>query len=311
MGQIMSPGNRVAYEVLIAKPRFDSGVQFPPRPVPFVDREHEIAKVLRYLDPIAAPRGIFVFGQGGVGKTTIAIEAAHRSWQRGDYDELLFLTAKMSYWNLGEKSDSVTPRRGKYQFASFNGMLGRLGIILGSPGFRSTGIKDEKAKLEELRAALDGRRMLLMIDNLDAIPEPEQTEKFADLVNFYLPQGNKAIITSRGRLLGITGKGLVEIELGPFDEPAAYSLLMALSPERGVNVPLRDIPRLLAASQGHPLVIEQIVALIAEHDVEKTIRELEALERNRLLPFLFESSISRLSTNSRHALIAIDRKSVV
>lgn len=284
---------------------FDVSLGFPLRPAPFVNREQEIAKVLRYLDPIAAPRGILISGEGGVGKTTVATEAAWRAWERAHYDELLFLTAKVAFWDFEEKNALITHRRGKHQFATFSGMLGKLGIILGLPRSRADS-KGEEAKLERLRAGLKDRRILLVIDNLDAITSPKpETGKFENLVNFYLPPGNKAIITSRGKLSGMLGKGLVEIELDRFDDTVAEDLLMALSTYLEVNVPLRDVPRLSSASQGNPLIMEQIFTIFAKHGVEMAVTELKALEPRKLLPFLFDLSFRQLGPKSRNVLFAI------
>lgn len=58
----------------------------PPRPHTVVGRERDLADLLGRLNPAAGARGphaVAVTGQGGVGKTVIAVEAAHEAVRRG------------------------------------------------------------------------------------------------------------------------------------------------------------------------------------------------------------------------------------
>ncbi|MEU3447711.1 AAA family ATPase [Streptomyces thermolilacinus] len=58
----------------------------PPRPHTVVGRERDLAALLGRLNPAAGARGphaVAVTGQGGVGKTVIAVEAAHEAVRRG------------------------------------------------------------------------------------------------------------------------------------------------------------------------------------------------------------------------------------
>jgi hypothetical protein len=73
-------------------------------------------------------------------------------------------------------------------------MLDELGKELGADGLEKLA-PDERPN--ELRLALAGKKALIIFDNLETLPEEERTRLFQFLSR--LPEGNKAIVTSRRR----------------------------------------------------------------------------------------------------------------
>lgn len=280
----------------------DQEEHFPPRLNTFFNREREIAKLLRYLDPLARPSGFIIHGVGGVGKSALAIEVAHRARERGYFDELIFMTARKAYWDFGQSDEQKSPRRGKYRFGSFPGLLGRLQWIL---DIQATD-KEYDARLEIFKNELKLRksRLLLVLDNLDALDATE-VAKVDELVNFSLPEGNKAIITSRGILPSLEKIGLVEVKVEAFDKRTTYSFLNLLSPAWSIEMPLQGIPQLFSVSQGNPLILKQLVALSSVYGVGRTVQRLENIKHENMFSHLFESSIEGLSKNSMRVLVAI------
>lgn len=280
------------------------GPEFPERPSLFVDREEELAFILTYLDQVARPPGVLLFGQGGIGKTTTAIEAAYRSWERRDFEEVLFLTAKIAYWNLEDRHEIIVDRRrGQSRFATFKGLLDRLNMNIDRPYYRSSNRNDEEARRKHLYSKLEGRRVLFVIDNLDSINRPtyEELRKFVDLVNF-LPPGNKAIITSR-QGGALKGHGLIELELASLDLQASYALISSLATD--VHLPTYQYRELLENTVGNPLVIEQLAVLLKRTDSRRVSQVLDTAKRKGMLSYLFQAALSQISQNGRKVLYAI------
>ncbi|RJP53549.1 MAG: NB-ARC domain-containing protein, partial [Anaerolineaceae bacterium] len=73
-------------------------------------------------------------------------------------------------------------------------MLDELGKELGADGLEKLA-PDERPNT--LRLALAGKKALIIFDNLETLPEEERTRLFQFLSR--LPEGNKAIVTSRRR----------------------------------------------------------------------------------------------------------------
>lgn len=293
----------IGYEVSYAEFPHGYDSNFPKRPHIFVNREVELSKILRYLSPVAPPRGILIYGQGGVGKTTVALEAAYRSYERRDFDELLFLTAKVAYWDLENRQGIVKQRHGKYRFASFKGMLHQLQMILGFNRTKLHTATDERTILANIKEKLTDRRILFVIDNLDSINNLMEITKFVDFVNFGLPPGNKAVITSREG--SIRGYAFFETELKPFGLQTSYSLLSALAAEQEVQTPLYQYENFLDESQGFPIVIQQIASLIAQHGADKAFELLEVTKRKGFLDYLYQTTFSQLSDESKKVIKVI------
>ncbi|AHH95145.1 AfsR/SARP family transcriptional regulator, partial [Kutzneria albida] len=167
--------------------------QIPPQVADFTGREGLLARISPELG--SAP--IVLCGPGGVGKTTLAVAAAHR-WRERFPDGQLFARLRGS-----EQVD----------------VLGRFLISLG--------VKEVPGGLPERQQLFRGltldRRVLVVLD--DAVTEAQ--------VRALLPSGRDCgvIVTARGRLTGLEGARPFEVDA--LSEQAALGLLGAVAgPER-------------------------------------------------------------------------------
>jgi hypothetical protein len=165
-----------------------------------------------------------LYGLGGVGKTQVALEYAHR--HQADYD--------LIWWIPAEQPQAIG--------LALADLAEQLGIKAGDNAAEAA-----KAALEQLRRNTVGR-WLLIFDNAG---DPEDLEP-------YLPAGSgHVVITSRNHGWVHRAEPL-EVDIFPRDESIAH--LMRHVP----GLDLRDAEKISAAVGDLPLAIEQAAAWLAE-----------------------------------------------
>lgn len=148
----------------------------------------ELKTIAAALSPETRAWGALIDGPGGIGKTALAIKAAHEASEEL-LDRKIFITAKVRELTPeGEKklTDFTRP--------TYLAMLDELGKELGEEGLEKLPPDDRP---NELRLVLVGKKALIVFDNLETPPEEERTCLFQLLSR--LPEEKKAIVTSRRR----------------------------------------------------------------------------------------------------------------
>ena len=179
---------------------FGTPAQLPADIPDFVGRDDQITQV---LDRFGAAEGTVavttIAGKAGVGKTTLAVHAAHRLRERFPDGQL--------YVNLrGRGARAVEPGE----------VLARFLRALGVDGSAVPNDADERAAL--YRSRLAGRRMLVLLDDADGERQ----------VRPLLPgvPGSAVLITSRARLSGLESARAVDLDV--LDAAQAVELLAAV-----------------------------------------------------------------------------------
>jgi DNA-binding SARP family transcriptional activator/Flp pilus assembly protein TadD len=180
----------------------------------FTGRTEEISTIHRHLIPARQEAGlavpiVVIMGQGGVGKTSIAVHASH-----GVADQ--FPGGQLFADLHGGASHPITAMQ----------MLERFLRALGLPGLRIPDGLDERA--EVYRNLVADRKILVVLD--DAVSESQ--------VLPLLPGNGAAavIITSRRRLAGLAGA--THIEVNVFDVEKSLDLLARIAGEVRVQTQL-------------------------------------------------------------------------
>ncbi len=154
----------------------------------FFGREKELAIIANAILPESRTWGVLIDGPGGIGKTWLAVRGGHLA-PVSDFPHKIFLSAKVRELTpLGEqpRTDFVLP--------NYLALLSELARELGDKELAKL---PENARAESVRRTLAGTPALLVIDNLETLPDTDRDHLYQFLSR--LPQGCKAIVTSRRR----------------------------------------------------------------------------------------------------------------
>lgn len=210
-----------------------------PSPRPFFGRKKELAAIAQWLSPDDRSWGVVIDGPGGMGKTALALEAAHLA-PAEHYPLKLWVTAK---------SRELTPEgeqaRQDYRVDDFNALLVELGQALGLPDI-SRSPPEQRPGL--IRHALAGQRALLVLDNLESF-NPQERRRIYELLGA-LPAGCRALLTSRRRSSASTAGHTLRLD--KLERDAADELLDSLGHSR-LTPAERD--RLYLETGGNPLLL--------------------------------------------------------
>lgn len=213
--------------------------QAPAAPPDFVGRAGELARIEDALtgpdhEPRRASRIVVVAGIAGVGKTALALAAAHRLRARYPDGQL--------YADLrGAAPTAPEPMR----------VLGRFLRALGVPDRR---IGTDVAEATSLfRSELADRRVLVVLDNA----------RDADEIRPLLPGagGSDVLVTSRRRLAGLAGATVVD--LGPLDRDGSVALIATTAGQRRTDADPGAADALAEACGRLPLALRIASARLA------------------------------------------------
>ncbi|MFG3510315.1 tetratricopeptide repeat protein [Streptomyces sp. NPDC047821] len=255
-------------------------VTLPPLTKEFTGREGELRDLLRRLNPVASacePAGVrsgtaapatvvvsAVMGMAGVGKTALALQAAHHARLRGWFPGGILFANLYGYSPQQER----TPSEVADQF-------------LGALGIKSEDIPvTAQGKLDTWRIALDrltseGRPLLVVLDNV----------RSAGQASALLPQPpHRGLVTSRQSLAALQGH---RVDLAPLTPEEALDLVKQVLCAGGirderVSAEPEAATRLTQLCGYLPLALEIIAALLRSEpsrSLESQAGELIAARR--------------------------------
>ena len=211
--------------------------QLPSVPPDFTGRRHQLARVTAGLSAEAAARSVpiwVVSGQGGVGKSTLALRAAHElaaEYPDGQLFAQLYGTSETA--------------------ASTEAVLARFLRALGDTPASVPSTVEEQA--ERYRSVLAGRRVLVVLD--DAAAENQVRPLLPGL------PGCAVLITSRNRMAGLVGARLTELDV--LDDAEAVELLSRITGDDRAAAEPGALRRLVDQSARLPLAVRIIGVRLA------------------------------------------------
>jgi tetratricopeptide (TPR) repeat protein len=216
-----------------------------PRLESFFGREEELKTIREALDPESRTWGALIDGPGGMGKTSLAVRAAY-DCPPGQFQRIIFVSVKDR-----ELDDDGVRRLGTFVVPGFLEMLNELARELEKPDIPKA---PESQRIRLLLEALRPERALLILDNLESLAK-EDRDQLLTLVK-RLPQGCKAILTSRRRL----GSGSELLILEKLDQAAALETLADLAGRNPLLAKTNEAERLTLYQQtgGKPLLLRWV-----------------------------------------------------
>lgn len=216
-----------------------------PRLQPFFGRTDELKQIAEALDPESRTWGALIDGPGGMGKTSLAVRAAY-DCPPGQFQRIIFVSVKDR-----ELDDDGVRQLGSFILPGLLEMLNELSRELGQPDIVKAA-EDQRIRL--LLDALRPAQALLILDNLESLTKGDRDQLFTFVKR--LPQGCKAILTSRRRI----GSGSELLILEKLDEAAALDTLAELALHNPLLAKTSEAERLTLYTQtgGKPLLLRWV-----------------------------------------------------
>ncbi|MBW4523207.1 MAG: hypothetical protein KME16_26505 [Scytolyngbya sp. HA4215-MV1] len=259
----------------------------------FVGRKTELEQLRKLLCPQDRIWTIVVDGIGGIGKSALALELAHRYLneyvflpQEERFEAIVWVSAKTSILT----ADGI---KNRYHFIStIKNIFKEISIVL-----REDNINSERELLEQdllIKRALGKQRTLLIVDNYETIDD--------ERVNLFireLPHPTKCIVTTRHRI-DIADP----IRLAAMPREDALALIRQECDKKGVQLSEEQIELLNRRTAGIPLAVVWSIAQVSHHGfgIDKVLRRLGDA-RGDIAQFCFESAIQDIKDKPAYKLL--------
>jgi tetratricopeptide (TPR) repeat protein len=267
-----------------------------PRIQPFFGREKELAAIREALDPESRTWGALIDGPGGMGKTSLAIRAAY-DCPPEQFERIIFVSVKDR-----EMDDDGERKLTGFILPGFLEMLNELARELGQSDITKS---PEDQRIRLLLDVLRPMRALLILDNLESLPKEDRGQLFTFVKR--LPQGCKAILTSRRRI----GSGSELLILEKLDEEAALETLADLSEHNKLLARTTEAERRTLAHQtgGNPLLLRWVAGQLGRGSC-RTLSDALAFLRscpreNDPLEFIFGDLAREFTEDETRVLSAL------
>ncbi|MBD2168930.1 tetratricopeptide repeat protein [Calothrix membranacea FACHB-236] len=262
-----------------------------PRRLFFVGRENEINTILGSLEPASRTFIVSVEGLGGVGKTSLAIEAAYRCLEEKLFASIIWVSAKETVLTI-TGIEEQTP-----ELKALKDIFSAIGQVLNYPSIGNASLEEQSKISYDL---LSKQTTLLLIDNFEALSLEERDQ----IVNFLrkTPITVKSIITSRERIAEghrVQLKGLLSDE--------SKKLLQWSASQHATRLTNEQVQDIIDVTGGSPLAmlwVEGQVAMFGQA-VSQVLERLEFSSDIPLLKFCFERSWNLLELEAQQILIVL------
>ena len=257
----------------------------------FVGRELEIKKVMEQLHPDSRPWIITIDGIGGVGKSALALEIAHRYLDskriRPDerFDGIVWVSAKETMLT----ADGLRTR--PQVLRNLSDIYAAIAVTLRQEKITRAGSEIEQDGL--IRDALTQQRVLIILDNLETVDDEKVNAFIREL-----PKPTKAIVTTRHRIdvsfpIRLTGM--------PWDD--IKKIIDQECGKKNVKLTGEDARQLFQKTAGVPLAVVWSIALMGIGYPVATVLEKLGDAEDKFAEFCFKESLESIRDEPAYKIL--------
>jgi len=263
-----------------------------------IGREKELTQLRELLSPTNRKSRIVVEGIGGIGKTSLVLEAAYSCLEEEEASPqraIIFTTAQQTRLT-GCGIEKSLQREATLEdiFRAIARTLDCRELLADSPDF--------DARLQNILDSLRMQPVVLILDNLDTLEDIENVRAFI----YGLPHQVKVVITSREK---VRLEAATPIRLEPLGEADGISLIRHLA-ESSVSLTEEQCRRVWKKTSGIPAAMVYIMGqLAADYPLEPVLQRLTRATGD-VVRYCFESSVAFLrerEPSSYRLLMALAR----
>jgi tetratricopeptide (TPR) repeat protein len=231
-----------------------------------------------------------------MGKTSLAVRAAYEC-KVGEFERIIFVSVKDR-----EMDDDGERVLGTLLVPGFLEMLNEIARELGQAEIAKS---PEDQRIRLVLEALRPAQALLVLDNLESLPKSDRDQLFTFVRR--LPQGCKAILTSRRRI----GSGSELVQLDKLDQNAALATLADLAVHSKLLAKTSEAERLTLWRQtgGNPLLLRWVAGQLGRGNCRTFTDALHFLSTcpkdNDPLEFIFGDLADEFTPEEERVLVAL------
>lgn len=282
----------------------------------FTGRESELAELSEWMDDLDS-KACMIFGDGGIGKTTLTVEFLHRliegnikvSWKP---EVITYYTAKKTRWGLGglEKIRANNVGIGDVALA-IPRAFGELSLD------KSWYNKESSEIIQRVSGFLkengfDRDSHLVILDNTETMAsDDEEIKNLSKQIHDLTRKVGRVILTSRRRE-SIEAR---PIDIRPLtgDESIKFLRTRALTLNRQAILSADDqsLKNYARRLDNKPLLLEVFVQSTGEYGIglDSAINRVGSMQKQDLGGFLYSDAWSRMSESMKHLLLLMTRVS--
>jgi hypothetical protein len=289
--KLLPPGETPALPAPPSKPKVYHNLPQPDYGR-FVGREQELAQVARILRPYPHSQHALVTidGIGGIGKSALALEVAHRYLRNYDrippeerFEAIIWTSAKGSVLT----AEGIVPR--SQALRTLDDVYTTIAVTLQREDI--TRARPEE-QAEVVRNALARQRTLLIVDNLETVDDEAVMSFLREL-----PAPTKAMVTTRHRI-----DVAYPVRLVGMPSKDARRLIAQECDKKSVTLDENEVNRLYDRTGGVPLAIVWSVAQVGfGYGVEAVLTRLGQPSED-ISRFCFEGTMDRIRGTDAHKL---------
>lgn len=252
----------------------------------FIGYDRQLSQLLNLLGDSHPAHRIGIHGIGGIGKTTLILEAAYRCWLQEQFDAIIFTSAQQQRL-VGDR----LLRRVKRD-RHLGDIFHTIARVLQYPRILAA---DFQIQFERIQDLLSHRQVLLIIDHLEGFDDDDEICGFL----YELPSTVKAVVTRRDYMaFDIT------IALDSLSPKNAKALIAHQLQEKGISVNTKDQQQLYEKIGGIPgAILYRIAQLVGGYTLDDLLAPLNLDTSDALTCYCFERSVMPLRGTSVHRLL--------